>query len=257
MTIITLTTDLGLRDFYVPSVKGMIYQEIADATVVDITHQIKPFDIAEAAFILGNTFTDFPQGTIHLVSVESDQDTQGTFLLASIEGQYILAKDNGLLSLITEQPPNELIKFQAADQHHLKFPLKHMLAQKAVEIAKGSPLDALGTPDGDIVMRTHLRPILLENVVRGTVIYVDNFGNVITNISQNDLDRYPNATQVKINYSRNEYIKRIYNHYEDVPEGEKVCLFGTKGYLEIAINKGNASQLLGLNTGHTIILELS
>lgn len=257
MTIVTLTTDLGLRDYYVPSVKGFLYGALPEGTVVDITHQVKPFNIAEAAFILSNTYFDFPKGTIHLASVESDQDNQSAYLMAEIEGHYFFAKDNGLISLITEKIPNKLIKLHASDNHQLKFPLKNLLAKTAAEFAGGAKPESLGTPEVDMVMRTHIRPILMENIIRGTVIYVDNFGNVITNIHQSDLDRYPEVNQVKVNYSRNEYINRIRIHYEEVPEGEKICLFGTNGYLEIAINKGNASQLLGLYNGQTIILELS
>ncbi len=255
MGIITLTTDLGLRDFYVPSVKGRIYTHSPETKVVDITHQIKPFNIAEAAFLLSNAYRDFPEFTTHLVSIESDFDTQGDFVLAQVNNHYFIAKNNGLISLITDEPTQKIRKLTESDRSLLKFPLKEVMADIAIELDHGTLLDELGEPMDEMVARANLRPILLEGVIRGTVIYVDNFGNAISNITKQTLERYSEKKQISINYNKTNYIKAIQEHYEDVPEGECIALFGVNGYLEIAINKGNASQLLGLHIGHTIIVE--
>ncbi len=255
MGIITLTTDLGLRDFYVPSVKGLIYARYPDAKVVDITHEVKPFNLAEAAFILGNAFRDFPDFTIHLVSIESDFDTQGEFVLAQVNNQYFIAKNNGLISLITDEQPQKIRKLIETDKNALKFPLRNIMVETAIQLLKGSGIDKMGEPLEEMVARANLRPILLEKSIRGAIIYIDNFGNAITNIDQGTLERYSNPQNANINYSKKDYIEAISRHYEDVPEGEALALFSTSGYLEIAINKGNAGQLLGLNTGHTIIVE--
>ena len=255
MNIITLTTDLGLRDFYVPSVKGRICSHLPQAHIVDITHQVKPFNLAEAAFILGNAFPDFPENSIHLVSIESDIDSQGEFIIAQVQGQYFIAKNNGLIALITEEPPQKIRKVKTTDYQELKFPLKFIMVDLAAKLIAGQDLGAIGEPLDEMVARANLRPILMENIIRGTVIYVDNFGNVIINIDQSTLERYKNYSKFRINYHKTDYIEKISNYYEDVPEGEIVAIFGTNGYLEIAINKGNASQLLGLKTGQTIIVE--
>lgn len=255
MQIITLTTDLGLRDFYVPSVKGRIYSQYPQVYLVDITHEVEPFHMAEAAFIVSNAYQDFPPYTIHLVSIESDFDTQGDFVLAQVNDHYFIAKNNGLISLITEDPPQKVRKITAPDKQALKFPLKTVMTDIAIALAQGQKPEELGEPMEELIARANLRPILLADVIRGAIIYVDNFGNAITNIDEATLERYPNRNRVRINYHKNDYIDYLSEHYEDVPEGECVAFFGSNGYLEIAINKGNASQLLGLTTGHTIILE--
>lgn len=255
MGIITLTTDLGLRDFYVSSVKGRIYSQSPDTKVVDITHQVKPFNLAEAAFILSSAFPNFPEFTTHLVSIESDFDTQGDFVLTQVNNHYFIAKNNGLISLITDEPPQKIRKLKESNRSLLKFPLKEIMADIAVKIDKGTPLNELGDPMDEMVARANLRPILMERVIRGTVIYIDNFGNAITNITKATFERYPEKTQISVNYNKTDYIEGLLEHYEDVPEGECIALFGTNSFLEIAINKGNASQLLGLHIGHTIIVE--
>jgi len=255
MGIITLTTDLGLRDFYIPAVKGRICTARPETTVVDITHQVTPFNLAEAAFILRNAYTDFPENTVHLVSIETDFDADGIFVLAQVNNQYFIAKNNGLISLITEEPPQKIRKITPRDKTALKFPLKQVMVDYALALLDGKPPDEIGEPLEEMVARANLRPILMEHLIRGTIIHTDNFGNAITNIDQQTLARYKSAKQFRINYSKTDYIEQIHTYYNEVPEGECVCLTGTNGYLEIAINKGNASQLLGLDSGHTIIVE--
>ena len=255
MQILTLTTDLGLRDFYVPSVKGRIYAQLPNVNIVDITHQVKPFNLAEAAFILGNAFHDFPSHTVHLVSIESDFDSQGEFILAFVHDQYFIAKNNGLISLLTDEPPQKVRKIKTDSSEAVTFPLKYLMVDVAVQIVNGTSPDEIGVPSDHTVARANLRPILMENIIRGTIIYVDNFGNAIINIDRATLERYKNFKHFRVNYNKKEYINEIKTHYEEVPEGEVVSLFGSSGYLEIAINKGDAGQLLGLKTGHTIIIE--
>lgn len=255
--IITLTTDSGTRDFYIPAVKGYILQLIPNANIVDITHQIKPFHLAEAAFILKNAFPSFPAGTIHLVSVESNQPANNAFLLVKNQRQYFFSRDNGLISLLfdTGDTPSSLVRFTEKDKKKMNFPLKNVLAEKAFELHKHRKPEKLGEKVDSMVSLTNLRPILMENTIRGTVIYIDNFGNAITNISPEHLAKYKDRGKPLLHYNRTDYIENISAGYDDVPEGEALCLFGNTGLLEISINKGKAGQLLDLHPGHIILME--
>jgi len=255
MSIITLTTDLGLKDFYVPAVKGYILNRVPSVNLVDIAHQIQPFNIGEAAFVLRHIYQDFPANTIHLISVESDIDIGSSFILAMINNQYFLAKDNGLITLITDEPFQKIYQLPVADKQDLKFPLKYIMASTACQLQEGAEIKDFANETTQVQTRMNLRAILMEDIIRGTIIHIDNFGNVITNITYENFERYQGKKQEKLNYSKNEYINKISEHYEDVPEGERVALFGTTGLLEVAINKGNAAKLLGLEIGQIIILE--
>lgn len=255
MSPITLTTDLGLKDFYVPAVKGYIISRLPSVNLVDISHQIQPFNIGEAAFVLRHIYQDFPENTIHLISVESDIDIGSSYILAVINNQYFLAKDNGLISLITDEPAQKIYQLPVANKQDLKFPLKYIMASTACQLREGAEITDLANETTEVQTRMNLRAILMEDLIRGTIIHIDNFGNVITNIAYENFQRYQSKKKAMVNYSRNEYINKISEHYEDVPEGERVALFGTTGLLEIAINKGNAARLLGLEIGQIIIVE--
>jgi S-adenosylmethionine hydrolase len=253
--IITLTTDLGNKDPYVPAVKGYILGRQPGANIIDITHRVTPFHIAEASFILKGCFADFPEGTIHIISVDADYEMEQRFIAAAAAGHYFICPDNGVLSLIIEEEQiSEVVELPfTTDQ--LVSPLKNILTPAACSLLTGEALNSLGSAWKGFVRKTHMQPVMEESIMRGTVIYVDNHGNAITNIERNHFGRYGENRKLQIYIRRNEYFDRMYTHYNEVPEGEKVCLFGTNGLLEIGINKGNASGLLGLKPGHTILVE--
>lgn len=253
--IITLTSDFGLRDYYVSALKGYIYSHLPTANIVDISHQIKPFHIAEAAFILRSAYKNFPRGTIHLICMDSDMQKATDFILVKYDGHFFLARDNGVISLVISGAPEEIIKLKCDDKKHLLFFARDVLAEAALTLIKEGEDKIKGEKLKHITALSNLKAILTGDVIRGTVIYVDNFGNAVTNIQPGHLERYKKMGIPIINYTRNEYIDKISTHYDDVPEGERLCLFGNTGFLEIAINKGSASQLLGLYTGHVILVE--
>lgn len=256
MGIITLTTDLGHKDFYKAALKGSIISQFPTANLVDISHEIPPFDIQYAAFVLKNAYPYFPKKTVHLVGIDSvfNQDTR--YLALQHNGHYFVGADNGIFSLILDGVPEEVVELNIIqDLKYLHFPLTDIFAKAACVLAKGGVLNDIGDPVTAIVDRTLVQPVVEKDSLRGSVVFIDSFGNVISNINKELFNKVQRSRNFVLYFRRNETIEQMSWHYNDVPEGEKLCLFGISNYLEIAINKGNASGLLGLNKGDILRVE--
>ena len=253
--IITLTTDLGLKDYYVPSAKGYILSKLPSANIIDITHQIKPFRIDEASYALKGCYEDFPKGSIHIVSVDATTGRGTRFLAAKSKDHFFLCHDNGFISLVVEDEDMEEIVDLPFNDEGLIFPLKNILVPAAIKIFETGSISQIGVPVSNYVRKANMRPLIEESIIRGAVIYIDNLGNAITNIDKQNFDRFSKGRKFRINFSRADYFDKISLHYNEVPEGEKVCLFGSNGFLEIAINKGSCANLLGIKTDHSIFIE--
>ena len=259
MAIITLTTDLGLKDYYVGSIKGAIYSQVPNATVVDISHEVPKFDIAQAAFIIANTFREFPEGSIHILGVNPEETADTPHLVVVYDGHYFIGADNGIFSLIFEKEPERIVELNIMqDTDFLTFPTKDVFVKAACHLARGGTLAVIGKPTTNINERTMLRAVVDGSTIRGMVIYIDSYGNVITNISRNLFKKVGKGRPFTISFRVSRYdIHEIHNTYKDVPEGEKLALFGSTGFLEVAINHGNANSLLGLRISDMIRVEFS
>ncbi|MFM7022124.1 MAG: S-adenosyl-l-methionine hydroxide adenosyltransferase family protein [Flavobacteriales bacterium] len=257
MAVITLTTDLGLKDYYVGSLKGAILKEIPNATIVDISHDIPPFDIAVASFCLKNVYTDFPQGSIHIIGVAPNADEQTRHLVMEKNGHYFIGADNGIFSLLFDTPAENIHEIQLSDaKSSLTFPTKDVFVKAAAIIARGEGLEKIGRKAGNIQERMIFRAISEGNIIKGMVTYIDTYGNVITNISKQLFSEFGKGRNFGIIFRRADYtIDEISDSYNLVPEGEKLALFSDSDFLEISINKGNASNLFGLKLYDTIRIE--
>ncbi len=256
MPIITLTTDLGTKDHYVGSVKGAILSQCKDVTIIDISNQIQPFNILDAAFVLKNSYPGFPASTIHLVSVNAVQEGNAPFIAIGHKGHYFIGADNGIFSLALEAQPEkafELAGFVEEEKH--SFPLLSIAVNGAAHLANGGALEKIGKPIKEIQQGVALQPVITERSIKGTVIYIDNYENIIVNIAEELFDRVGENRNFSILMRGNDAISTIGDNYNSAPEGELVCFFNTAGYLEIAINSGNASSLLGLEKGATIQID--
>jgi len=253
--IITLTTDLGYKDFYVPAAKGVIWKEMPGANIVDITHQIKPFRLDEASFILRGCFEDFPQGTVHIISIDASRGSNTGFIAAKAKGHFFLCHNNGIISLVVDEEDIEVVVELPASTEDLIFPLKKIFAPVSVKIAETGDISKLGKAMPHYERKANMRPLIEESIIRGTVIYIDNTGNAIVNIDKASFNRVSRGRKFRISYNRNEFFEKIHTHYNEVQDGERICLFGTNGLLEIAINKGSCTSLLGIKTGQLIMVE--
>lgn len=256
MGIITLTTDLGYTDFYQAALKGSLLSLYPEVRIVDISHHVPSFDIQSAAFVLRNAYPYFPKGTVHLVGIDSVFNDDTKYIALQYKGHYFVGTDNGIFSLMFDSKPSEIVELNIMqDLKYLHFPLTDIFSKAACHLAKGGKLKEIGDPISSVLDRTLIQPVIEKNSLKGSVIYVDSFGNVISNISKELFNQSQKGRQFTVHFRRNESINQLSWHYNEVPEGEKLCLFGISNYLEIAINKGNASGLLGLKQGDIIRVE--
>ena len=256
MGIITLTTDLGHTDFYQAALKGSLLNLHPGVKIVDISHEIPSFDIQQAAFVLKNAYKYFPKKTVHLIGIDSVYNKNTRYLAIKHQDYYFVGTDNGIFSLIFEDEPEEAVELTVVqDLKFLHFPLTDIFAKAAVYLAKGGKLSDIGSPINHIEQRAVIQPVIDKNTIRGRVIYIDSFQNIITNITKELFSEVQNNRSFTLHFRRNETINQLSWHYNEVPEGEKLCLFGISNHLEIAINKGNASGLLGLHIGDIVRVD--
>ena len=247
MPLLTLISDIGQQDFLVGAVKGRLLQANPDFKIVDITHQLPPFNYSQAAYVCRNAIRNFPAGSFHLVMVNLFDERPDHMLIAEHNGHFIGCADNGLLTMILEEAPQKIvaIELDKSAQKNTVY-CATVFAKWFNEIAKGRSLEECGDPNISIRVKNTMRPMLGNNWIEGQIIFIDNFENVIVNISRKEFEEQRKDRSFKIVFKRDEVIDRISETYADVPEGEKLALFNSAGYLEIAINKGNAAGLFGL-----------
>ncbi|HEX2533248.1 MAG TPA: SAM-dependent chlorinase/fluorinase [Chitinophagaceae bacterium] len=251
MPLITLTSDIGHQDYLVGAIKGRLLRINPEFRIIDITHNLSPFNYPQAAYVCRSAIKNFPEFTYHIVLVNLFEMKPDQMLFAFHRDQYILCADNGLLGMIAEERP-EIVIGLPLEKTAIKNTLYciDVLAKAITQLASGEPISRVGTPDADYVEKNPLRPLLGEDWIEGQIIFIDNFENVIVNITQEQFEQQRKGRRFKIVFKRDEIIERISGSYADVPQGEKLVLFNSAGYMEIAINKGNAAGLFGLK-GYT------
>ncbi len=256
MAIITLTTDLGTKDFYQAALKGSILSNLPTVNIIDITHEVPSFNISYAAFVLKNSYTYFPKDTVHLIGIDSVFNENTKYIALKYKGHYFVGADNGIFSLLFNEAPDEIVELNIMqDLKFLHFPLVDILVKGAVHLAKGGSLTDIGIPASDVEQKMLLHPVIEKDIIRGSVIFVDTFSNVITNITKDLFTKVQKNRDFTLYFRKNETITQLSWHYNEVPEGEKLCLFGISNHLEIAINKGKASGLLGLHLNDIVRVE--
>jgi S-adenosylmethionine hydrolase len=256
MAIITLTTDLGDKDIYQAALKGSILKLLPGVNIVDITNSVSAFNIQQAAFILKNSFHYFPDATVHLIGIDTVFSNSTKYLAIKYKNHYFVGSDNGIFSLMFNTGPDEVVEINIMqDLKFLHFPLADIFVKAACHLASGGNLSEIGVPVTGIEKKMNLQPVVDKNQIKGSVIFIDSFQNVITNITKEFFNNIQQGRRFILHFKRNETINNLSWHYNEVPEGEKLCLFGISDHLEIAINKGNASGLLGLNLGDSVIID--
>lgn len=273
MSLITLTTDFGTKDHFVGAVKGAIYSELPEAKIVDITHHITPFNIAETAYIIKNSYKSFPEGTIHIVGVDSELSDENRHIALALDGHYFICPDNGLICMITSDiKPTKIVEITIHDRVESSFPVLDVFVQVACFISRGGSLDVIGKEISEYKQLIEIQPKVNEEQTKitGGVIYIDNYGNIISNISKKMFTDIGKGRAFVITASRYRFTK-IFSKYNEIVDrkakdrkqfdGSKLALFNSAGYLEIAIYRSNlqtvggASTLLGLAYRDVISIE--
>ncbi|WP_462219702.1 SAM hydrolase/SAM-dependent halogenase family protein [Ferruginibacter sp.] len=247
MPLLTLTSDIGHQDFLVGAVKGQLLQANGSFNIIDVTHQLSPFNYPQAAYVCRNAIKNFSTGTFHLVMVNLFDEKPEHMLLAEHNGHFIGCADNGLLTMILEEVPQKVVAL-ALDKTQQKNTLycTSIFAKAFNQLLDGKTIEDIGDNTVSIQVKNPLKPMLGNNWIEGQIIFIDNFENVIVNITKEDFEEQRKGRSFKIVFKRDEVIDRVSETYADVNEGEKLALFNSAGYLEIAINKGNAAGLFGL-----------
>ena len=237
MPLLTLTSDIGQQDFLIGAVKGQLLQANTSFNIVDITHQLSPFNYPQAAYVCRNAIKNFPAGTLHLVLVNLFGERPEHMLLAEHDGHFIACADNGLLTMILEEVPQKVVALPL-DKTQQKDTLYciTVFAGAFNQLIAGKSIEEVGDSSVSIHVKNPLKPLLDKNWIEGQIIY----------ITKDEFEEQRKGRSFKIIFKRDEVIDRVSESYADVSEGEKLALFNSAGYLEIAINKGNAAGLLGL-----------
>ena len=274
MAIITLTTDFGEKDHFAGAIKGAIYSELSDVKIVDVSHSVSPFNISEAAYIILNAYSSFPKGTIHIIGIDSELSPENKHIAIKLDEHYFICANNGIMSMIcAEIAPEKIVEINIHDKIETSFPVLDVFVKVACHIARGGTLEVIGKVINTIKPIKNLIPFVNDehNQIIGSVIYIDNYGNVITNIKRKFFETIQKTRGYEIS-ARNHKFKTVYNKYSDIinfeleeskrnDEGKGMVVFNSSGYLEIAVYKsnpttvGSASTLMGLKTMDTVTVN--
>ncbi len=253
MPIITLLSDWGLTDHYVAAVKGAILTRVPDAVIVDISHQIRLFDIKHASFVMRNSWRNFPAGTIHIIGVDSIESDKHPHVIVKAEGHYFIGADTGLISIILDSAPEKIISISVnQDSGYFTFPARDRFVKVAAMLAQGTDMDQLGEPLPLLNLKTLLEPDFDGKTIYGKVMHIDNYENVFLNITEKFVRDCMGRAEYSI-YFKDEKIDRV-KAYDDVREGYSCALFASNGFLQIAVNRGRAASLLGMEMDYEVLV---
>ncbi|MCK5822504.1 MAG: SAM-dependent chlorinase/fluorinase [Bacteroidales bacterium] len=255
MSIITLTTDWKANDFYVGAVKGAIISNCPDVTIIDITHQIQTYNVAQAAFILRNSYNHYPKGTIHIIGINSENSKKYPYVVIKADGHYFIGAANGIFGLMFDEKPDIIVKINN-EKKLLTFPELSIFSKTACDLAKGKDILELGEKISYLSQQIPIMPAVDENVITGSIIYIDSYENAITNISQDLFNKVGENKKFDILIkSTSNRISKINSTYDGTSIGELLAIFNSLNLLEIAINKGKVCELLDLNINTTIRIK--
>lgn len=272
MSIITLTSDYGLKDHFVGALKGKIISNYPEAVLVDLSHLIDPFNISETSYILNAASPNFPIGTVHIVGVDCERNRENEHIALKWNDQYFIAADNGILSLLTQViPAQKIVKINIHEFMLNNSTDMDVFIKVAIHLAKGGMLHEVGEEITTLKEVTEAQPIASADLstIKGTIIYIDHYGNAVTNISKKVFQAIA-KNRTFIVKTRSTIIKTILERYSDLgakdnapikdQESKTVAVFNENNLLEIAIYKsnqsfGSANSLLGLNYRDVVTIE--
>ncbi len=244
MSIVTLTSDFGYRDHYAAMVKARIWQSYTQTTIVDVSHGIEPFNVAEGAHVLKAAYPTFLPNTVHIFAVQGGY-TVDRHIAFAWDQHYFVGRDNGFVGLLAEADMTQCVELKADPVSTATFFAQTLYAPVAAKLAQGVSLQELGRPTTTPRRFTAKKPRIAEKKIVGHVIHVDHYGNLVTNITQDIFMQQFRSKKFEIRFAR-ESIYKLHADYTQVEPGDCVCLFNSLALLEIAIDQGNASTLLGL-----------
>ena len=259
--VITLTTDYGTNDHLVGVLKGVILRILPNASIVDINHHVVPFDVLDGALTIAAAYRYFPARTVHMVVVDPGVGTARRPILVNADQFYFVAPDNGVLSLIYERESAVSVRHITSEHYFLNpvsntFHGRDIFAPVAAWMAKTYQTEAMGEEISDYVKFALPRPKAAGTAKKGLVLRVDSFGNLVTNFTAEDLPQGAGAEgKIKLQVA-GKPVEKWAQTFAQGAAGEPVALVGSSGFVEIAVNKGQAARVLGANRGAEVILEI-
>lgn len=256
MSIITLTTDFGRKDHYVAALKGSIYSQHPNAQIVDISHEISPFSVSEAAFTLNQAFHHFPKGSIHIIGVNS-LENKVSFLLLKFNEHWFISADTGIFNLICRnQKASEIyeIFLESPNGIYQNFPELKIMTNVAAHLAQGGDPARVGRSVETFRKGLIPAPMVSDNSISTTVLHIDHYGNAIINIDKQLFQDTRGERAFSITIGRGDAISKFVSYDEGTP-GDILCTFNSSELLQIGIKLGSAEQLLGLNSDQRILID--
>lgn len=257
--VITLMTDFGLRDHYVAAMKGVILGIAPAARIVDVTHEVSSYEVAEAAYLLAQTWVCYPKKTVHVIVVDPGVGSMRRPILAEVAGHRFVAPDNGVLTSILTTPGCK-VRHVTAEKYFRKpvsqtFHGRDIFSPVAAHLAAGVASARMGPLIDNYLRLTFERP---QRTARrgwtGAILHVDHFGNIVTNISAADFPQIEQqAFEIAVGFR---IVEKLARSYAEMPAGELFAIIGSSGYVEISVNQDSAARILGCETGAPVELRL-
>lgn len=273
MSIITLTTDFGLKDHFVGALKGKIITEHPQAQIIDISHNVDLFNISEASYTINAAYNSFPKGSVHLIGVDSERTLENKHIAMQWNDHFFICADNGILSILTQKiVPQKIVEINIHDRLPEGASDMDVFVKVACHLSKGGAMSVIGKEISTIKEINELQAVVASdfNSIKGAVVYIDHFGNCVTNISRKLIQENGKGRPFEVKFGT-KTIKNIHKSYSDFKiserftlkdyEGERLALFNEAGFLEIAIYKsnpstvGSATSLLGLKFRDVVTIQ--
>jgi len=253
MAVITLTTEWRPDDIYNGIIKGKLCSYCEEAQIIDNATNIQPFNISQASFIIRNTFLNYPEGSIHIICVHSEARKGQEYIAVKSKGHYFIGTDNGIFNLILNSGPDEIVRIDRRDSSDEL----EIFARAAACLFRGGKLSAIGSPLKNVSEQLPLRATIDTEVIIGSIIFIDSYGNAISNITREIFDRIFVNKEFRIFIQSNKnYTEIISEKYSDVPVGEILARFNSLDLLEISINGEDISELLSVSVGSAVRVDL-
>jgi S-adenosyl-L-methionine hydrolase (adenosine-forming) len=245
MQIVSLTTDYGTKDYYAGELKASILSVRPDTTLIDISNDVDPFDIVQAAFFLRNALPSFPKGSIHILSVHSNYKRKSEYIAFTRDGHFFIGPNNGVFSILFEDiDPSSVYLLNHAEK--FLMPLHRIYADACAYLSHGLPIDEIGPAVISFQQKSIIQPVVTSSIIRATIIHIDRFENVVVNLKQDLFEKVRNGRSFALYYKQYDPITFLCRDYGDVALGDPMAFFNAAGYLEIAMNMDKASSLLNL-----------
>jgi S-adenosylmethionine hydrolase len=271
MSIITLTTDYGLKDHFVGALKGKILSQNKETIIVDISHTIDSFNISEASYIIDAAYNNFPKGTVHIIGIDIELKDNNQHIVIEWNDHFFIAADNGILSMLIQKiKPQKIVVINIHDRLLPEATDMDVFVTVAVHIAKGGSLNVIGKEIKQLKDVTELQPVITSDSIKGYVVYIDHFGNAVTNISKKIFLEVAKGRPYEVAF-KSRKVKTIFAKYSEIEATDKqsttiagrhLAIFNEAGFLEIGIYKsnpktGSASSLLGLRYRDFVMINFN